>query len=508
MGFRVVLGLAAVLALAATLRVACLYWGLPLPIPEVAASDLRNTYSFDEDNIVGSVVLNNPRTLDLDPRRYFYGMLHYHLTLVWLETADLAGLFPSGWRTAYRQMTPGAFERVYAVGRSLSLGAGLLSVVLIYWLGSIHSGRETGLWAALFAAVAPVHLLASTQVRADITAMLFLTLAAALAMRAQQDARPLALLGTGFAAGLAVAAKHPAIFVAYPVALFAACRAKFAIKLCAIVTAGFGLGVVCGEPFLLLRHTAAIAEVRKVAADFATVPAQLKLPIAGLLARDGADLARFGIGLTVAALAGLGVVAMCRRRSPRDLLFLAGIVGVVASLVVLLWPLLRYQLLLVPFLAVAAATTVAGIPGRIRYLAGALAGLVPLFASVSQVHYMLAPHPSNEMMLALVRTVPRGTPVARLMPKIMPLSLEIYPLGPNPFLDDLRTRPPAWVVMSDLPEGKHPASNLQLLADRYAEVARFRLPRVFSWATLGETGAPHDWKYTHPDMTLYRLRQP
>jgi hypothetical protein len=79
-------------------------------------------------------------------------------------------------------------------------------------------------------------------------------------------------------------------------------------------------------------------------------------------------------------------------------------------------------------------------------------------------------------------------------------------MGPNPLMDDLTLNPPPWVITSDLPIMDYPAANQRLLNTRYEPIAVVRSRRILAWATLGEWGAPHDWKYTHASMTLYRLR--
>jgi hypothetical protein len=73
-------------------------------------------------------------------------------------------------------------------------------------------------------------------------------------------------------------------------------------------------------------------------------------------------------------------------------------------------------------------------------------------------------------------------------------------------LDDLTNDPPRWVVLSSLPLIAYPETNRNLLQSRYERIAVFQSERLFGWATLGESDAPHDWKYTHPTMTIYRLR--
>jgi hypothetical protein len=92
------------------------------------------------------------------------------------------------------------------------------------------------------------------------------------------------------------------------------------------------------------------------------------------------------------------------------------------------------------------------------------------------------------------------------MEEFPPLDPLQYPMGPNPLLEDLTKNPPPWVIVTDLPIIEYPEANRRLLESRYETVAIFRSRRIFGWATLGEAGAPHDWKYTHASMTVYRLR--
>ena len=55
-----------------------------------------------------------------------------------------------------------------------------------------------------------------------------------------------------------------------------------------------------------------------------------------------------------------------------------------------------------------------------------------------------------------------------------------------------------------LADDQPPPRTRVLLAARYKRVGEWRIERQFAWATLGERGSPHDWKYTHPRLTLYR----
>jgi len=179
--------------------------------------------------------------------------------------------------------------------------------------------------------------------------------------------------------------------------------------------------------------------------------------------------APFGALLCVA-----GLWFQFRRRSSADWVLLAAGAGLLASLVAMRWPLLRYQFPLVPFLATAAGIALARCPAVWRRVLGTAALLVPLAASVAQLHYMRGPHPANQALEAVRRAVPPGTSVARMIREMPPLDEKLYPMGPNPYLNDLTRDPPAWVLTVDLPDRPYPAANRELLRRAYDQVGDFR----------------------------------
>jgi hypothetical protein len=195
---------------------------------------------------------------------------------------------------------------------------------------------------------------------------------------------------------------------------------------------------------------------------------------------------------------------MTRHRRPRDLLFPWAIAGCILSWIPLRWPLLRYELPLLPFLAVSAGFVLASLNLRWRVGLGSLAVVFPLLASTAQVFYMRTPHPANRALGTILERVPPGTHIARMAAELPPLDRSVYPMGPNPLLDDISQNPPPWVLTADLAHKEHPSENIRTLQSRYECIARFETPRMFAWATLGEHAAPHDWKYTHPKLALYR----
>jgi hypothetical protein len=244
----------------------------------------------------------------------------------------------------------------------------------------------------------------------------------------------------------------------------------------------------------------------RVFAANTSVPPQFAVSIPMLLGKHGLNAARFSIGLPAFLLAIAGAVLMLRKRSPSGLALLFGLAGSIAALILLAWPLLRYQLPLLPFLAVAAALALMRFPPAPRAALGVVALSFPLFASLAQLAYMRSPHPANQALSLILKEAPPGVSISRLAAELPPLDRKMYPMGPNPFLDDFSAAPPEWVLTADLPEQEYPAANLDALRKKYELLGSFQSPRRFAWASLGESGAPHDWKYTHPRMALYRRR--
>lgn len=500
------LPLTAVLLLALGLRLGCLYWGLPPSTSEVAATDLRCSYALDEDDVLSAAARMRPASLELDPGFYRWGTLHFFLVLPALEAAERLGAITTPWRDAYYNLRPGDFERVYATARLVSVIAGLASIGLAYLVAAQIAGASAGMWAALLVAVSPAHLLASVQARVDLTMISLVTLVAVLGIRAQRSPSQRLWLALGLAAGAAVTAKYVAALLVLPILAAALASHRFPERAVFRVVAGVAIGCLLGEPQLLFRHQQILDQIRQALRSGEDVPAEFRIPALSLLGSQAVNVARFAIGPVAAVLSAAGLWRLWRNRAAGGRMLVAFLATVAVSLVLLRWPLLRYLLPALTPLAAAAAAALVQIPARWRWPIGAAMIAFPLAASVAQIHYMRSPHPANLMLAPVRESVPPGTAIARLIVEMPPLDRRLYPMGRNPLLDDLRPALPLWVLVTDLPDREYPAGNRELLATRFEPVADARLRRILGWATLGERGAPHDWKYTHPSFTLYRRR--
>lgn len=495
------------LAAALFLRLPGIGWGLPPVTPQVIASGQRCSYAFDECRILTGVAKADLSHFNVDAHEYHWGTLHIDLVLLALDGAQAAGVFGTPWRVAYFNMVDGDFRRVYVVGRLVAVGTALFTV----WLLFCFSGEWAGPFAAMLLAASPSHMLQSDQVRVDVTmtAMVVLTLLVGIRIQrttgktANQTIRQFLILGV--AAGLAIAGKYSAVSAVAAITLTALWLQGFPWRGMLAVAGGTLLSFLCTAPFILTKSPshAAVSMYSKATVH---VPARFAVPIDRLMEMHVVNLIRFSVGLPAFLLAIGGIVWMLRRRSSSDWMILAATVGYVAILIPLRWPFIRYDIPLVALLGLCAGVALEQLPKPWRYGLTAAALIMPLGGSIAQNYYMRSPHPVDLMLERILEVVPPGTPIAGWGPEVPPLDEKIYPMGPDALMDDLTKNPPAWALTMDLADAGYPSSNMALLRNSYDEVAHFESQRILAWATFGETSAPHDWKYTHISLTLYRRR--
>jgi hypothetical protein len=435
---------------------------------------------------------------------HHWGTLHTDLVLLSLDCAQTFGVFHIPWRVAYSTMANGDFQRVYVIGRLVAVAMAVLTVWLLFSFG----GEWAGPFAAMLVAVSPSHMLQSDQVRVDVTmtAMLILTLLVAIRIQrtgseaGNRVVRDFLLLG--LAGGLAIAGKYSAVSAVVVISLAALGLRRFPLRGLLAVAGGGLLGFVFTAPYILTKDPSK-AVVGMYSGATRPIPPQFVIPIGRLMEMHVTNLIRFSVGLPALVLAIGGIGWMLRRRSPSDWLILAAIVGYTVILIPLRWPLIRYDIPLVALLGLCAGIALERLPGRWRYGLTVVALIMPLGGTIAQLYYMRSPHPANLMLDRVLEVVPPGTPIAG---QELPLDEKVYPIGPNPLLDDLTQNPPVFVLISDLPIVPYPETTVALLRQEYVEVAHSEGRRILEWATLGENSTPHDWKYTHPVFTLYRRR--
>jgi 4-amino-4-deoxy-L-arabinose transferase-like glycosyltransferase len=227
--------LLAILVLALALRLKGVTYGLP--------------YSFvnsDETTVIPKAL--HAAQGHLNPQFFFYPSLYFYLTgALYLLAAPVWWLLGHG---NFLAQTSFVVDNgpYFLLGRLLSVAMGTASVYLVYRLGRDAFGRPAGLLAALFLAVAPLHVAYSHMAVTDVTAVAFSLLALVLLLQAAGPNRPDPAAGApaprhagrwlvlgAVAAGLATSTKYNLGMLVLPatVAAVYACRAAAAARVAA-----------------------------------------------------------------------------------------------------------------------------------------------------------------------------------------------------------------------------------------------------------------------------------
>lgn len=323
------LALAAVVALAAALRLVGIRHGLPFPLLDP-----------DEASIV-------PRAWrmvhggGLDPR--------------WFD-------YPTGLMYALAPFQAWQHEPSYLAARLVVAAFGVGAVAGSWWLGRVAYGRTAGLVAAAAVAVCSTHVAYSHAAVTDVPLTAAIAVSLALAVTGRLE-------WAGLAAGVAAGFKYPGALLAVPLVIvgFGQWR-RLAVSL-GLLVAGFALT----SPFVLLHPHAAWADASRVN----------RLARAGWLGfeHDGSAPVAFahrlwgGLGpVLLIAAAGLAVALWRRRRA--DVVLASFVLAYALTLMPLHAHFDRYVLPLVPPLGALA--------GRVRVLVPLTLALlvVPLLWSI------------------------------------------------------------------------------------------------------------------------------
>jgi len=446
--------LAGILALAATLRLIGIEYGLPF-------GGLLNP---DEQNIV-------PRAW----RMVHGGGLDPH----WFDYPSLV-LYVLAPFQAWQG------EPSYLTARLVIAAFGVGGVAAAWWLGRAAYGRTAGVVAAAVVAVETIGIAYSHMAVTDIPMTVLITVSLALAVTGR-------LAWAGVAAGLAASAKYPAVFLVVPLVV-AGWRQwrRLAISLGLAVVA-----FVATSPYVLVHPRQAwndASRVQRLARD-------------GWLGFEHDSWALFsftgklwgGLG-PVLVIAVVGLVLALRRRSRADLILASFVLVYLADLLTIRAHFDRYVLPLVPPLAVLA--------GRQRSLAPITLALliVPLVWAIGDdvrltrtdtrvvaQHWIVGHLPPHASVAADSSTPPIGRRVLDLQ-----LPGPGRPYDPNRDVARLRREGIGYVFVTGAV-----ADRVLAARNRYPREARFYDELRTQARTVYHVQPGHG--LTGPWVTLYRL---
>jgi 4-amino-4-deoxy-L-arabinose transferase-like glycosyltransferase len=201
------LALAAILLAALALRLWGIGFGLPYEYHPDEEQYVRQSASMGVEGLEPKM-WNNPPFLKYILLGEYAGLYVGGRALGWYASAADFG--------AQSTVDP---TLLLLLGRATSALSGALTVLLVFWIGQAAHGRRTGFLAAVFLAVAFIHVRDSHYAVNDALAAFFVTLALLGAVRVWMSGATRWYLLAGIALGLGFATKYSAIFAGVPVLL-------------------------------------------------------------------------------------------------------------------------------------------------------------------------------------------------------------------------------------------------------------------------------------------------
>ena len=365
-----------VCALGAVLRLIGLQYGLP------------HVYNPDEVAIMARALTFAKGTLN--PGNFLYPTFFFYVLFAWVGVY-LAGVWAAGRASSIAELQQLYFTDstgIYTAGRLLGATAGTITIAAVYALARRITEPRAAAAAALFVAVAPLHVRDSHYVKHDVPATLAIVLAYVAMLRAWGDdgparhrSRRLALAAA--ACGVAFSTHYYCVFLALPLLAVAWAadsdrRTVSVLRRFAMVTA-VSVGVfLMLSPFIALEPATVWRDVtanREIVVDRA-----VRSGAFAPLARYAEMLLLDTVGLPVVLLAVVGTVAMARAQPPQAVFLLSFPVPFLLF-IANTYPASRYLNPIVPFIAVFAGYGLSVLVARVSSRAGLFWGVAILAAA-------------------------------------------------------------------------------------------------------------------------------
>lgn len=352
--------LGVVIALALVLRMIGLQYGLPAVYNPDEVSIMARALSFAKGTL-------NPHNF-LYPTFYFYVLFAWvgmYLAFVWL-TGRVASV------AALQQLYFTNPAGIYTAGRTLGVACGAATVLLLYRLAARLTDRPAAIAAAIFLAIAPLHVRDSHYIKHDVPATLAVVAAYLAIVRIwpcapAEGVRNREILLAGAACGVAFSTHYYCIFLVFPLAwaiLQSARNANARQAAERLALAGLASAVVFFllSPFIALEPVTAWRDLtanRQIVIDRAVsggafAPAQRYLHI----------LWSDSMGTPVILLGAAGALWMAVMQPARAVLLLAFPVPFFVF-ITNTFPASRYLNPTLPFIALLAGNAVASLSGRL-----------------------------------------------------------------------------------------------------------------------------------------------
>jgi Dolichyl-phosphate-mannose-protein mannosyltransferase len=408
---------------AAVLRLVGLQYGLPAVYNPDEVSIMARALSFAKGTL-------NPHNF-LYPTFYFYVLflcVGAYLALLWLtgRVSSLAAL-----QQRYFTDPVG----IYMTGRALGAASGVATVFLVHRLAARLTDQRTAFGAAVFLAVAPLHVRDAHYVKHDVPATLAIVAAYLAMTRVWPCTRPEGpttrdTLIAGAACGVAFSIHYYCVFLIIPLmfVISHAWRTRGAAAIAQQIVVGIAASALTFfvlSPFVVLEPVTALRDIvanRRIVVDRAVTTGAFApaLRYAELLLRDS-----MGLPVVLLGLAGaIWMLVTTPSRAALLLLFPIPFLAFIANTA----PATRYLNPVLPFLALFAAWVLSEMTSRWRagpwvfWMAVVLAAVPGTLASI-HVDWFLRQDDTRTLAARFVEAeIPSGSTIL-----IQPYSAQLTP---------------------------------------------------------------------------------
>jgi 4-amino-4-deoxy-L-arabinose transferase-like glycosyltransferase len=318
------------------------------------------------------------------------------------------------------------------VGRLFSIAIGLATLYLVYRLGALLYGRQAAVFATLFLALMPYHVIVTRQIILDGPMTFCATLSLYLVARFATSHHPEWLYAAGAALGLTFLAKETGIILVGAVYAFLALSPEIRVRIRDLVLSLVSLGLVMAAFPLAVTLAGGTKSAqsyfiwqlfRRPNHEWTFYPTEVSL----------------AVGPLILLLVGVGLWRLWPERTWRERLLLAWVLVPLGFFQ--LWPTKGYQYLLpiAPALVLLAGRTLARWPGRdLRWRrwqvpGSAMQPLVALLVALTLLipsWNLVQPVLSNRF-LAGTGGVPGGREAGQWIETHLPVGARLVTLGPS-----------------------------------------------------------------------------
>lgn len=527
-----------IILLAFFLRVYGIGWGLP--------TKEHYHQSFHPDEAYKLKVITNMHVSEPNPHYFLKGNMQFYVIGAALKLAGYLKIVELKSPEFYMK-NPDELARLYLVGRLITVGMSLMTICIVFMIGSKLYGNPVGLLAAVFLSVLPSDVVNAHYMKTDVPQTFWLCLTVLFSIQVWKTRKPFWYALAGLTAGFATATKYTAglsiltIIMAHllqkdrwvkPKEIFPWLISRKLFLAVFFMFAGFFIGA----PYVFLsfgefRHDVAIPMSMVKHQEILFADYDLDLDVYGrgpIWLYYLTHVMYYGMGMPLQIVSIVGCILALFKRKTEDLLLLSWIVPYFLLMGFAKAGLVRYLTPLGPFFMIFGANVLLSLPKpsaaillRVKKIAlPVLIGCIlsySLLYSLAYDHLMAQKDVRIETLEWIQKNIPKGSIIA--VPFLVhwyspPISKEDYKIettGLDPEM--IRAKEFNFFVISNYEYRQFfrqrnifpretKAMDILMNGGEFKQVCYFeKRPELFGFS-LPAHFPPHDWMYPFPAIRI------